>query len=66
MADTSDDKNHILETRENNMEMKFTLPAWRMNEIVDFAVRTLCEAEFYADNFSYRQMISSNETVKVA
>lgn len=40
------------------MEIKFTLPAWRLNEIVDFAVRTLCEAGFHTDNFSYRQMIS--------
>lgn len=60
MADTNDDKNHILKIGEKDMEIKFTLPAWRLNEIVDFAVRTLCEAEFYSDDFNYMQMISDN------
>lgn len=56
----SDDsgKNHIKQLGSGDTEMKFTLPAWRMNEIVDFAAKILCEAKFYSEDFSYRKMIS--------
>lgn len=60
MDNADDNKNHIRRTGENEMEMQFTLPAWRLSEIIDFAARTLYEAEFYQDDFCYRRMISDS------
>lgn len=54
------DKNHIEQIGEGSQKVEFTLPAWRMDEIVNFAMKTLYEAKFYSDEFSYRKMIADD------
>lgn len=42
----------------------FTLPAWRMTEIIDIVAEILHNAEYYADGFDYVKMINA-EGIKI-
>ncbi len=60
----------MTENIESNKELaqvqpnsNYILPAWRLNEIAATAIKMLCDAKYYADDFDYKKMIADKGIV---
>lgn len=60
MEPTQDSENSSERTEQDfikNAEKSYELPAWRMYEIIQLAVETLCASDYYSEKFDYKKMI---------
>ena len=51
------EENGLSKTKSQNKKQTYTLPSWRVNEIILIAVQFLNDAEFWKDGFNYQKAI---------